>query len=106
MKYQDSAGIILVDARAGINAEENYKNEHLKGARYVDLNRDLATVETDPANGGRHPLPSFEKFAEVLSKLGICLKVILLFMMIKMDQMPQRVFGGCFDQLGTKKFRF
>lgn len=62
--------IILIDARAGINAEENYNKEHLKGARYVDLNKDLATVE-DPANGGRHPLPSFSKFSEVLSKLGI-----------------------------------
>lgn len=62
--------IILIDARAGINAEENYKAEHLKGARYVDLNKDLATVE-DPANGGRHPLPSLSKFSEVLSKLGI-----------------------------------
>ncbi|KIO52548.1 sulfurtransferase [Flavobacterium hibernum] len=63
--------IILIDARAGINAEENYNKEHLKNARYVDLNRDLATVETNPANGGRHPLPSLEKFSEVLSKLGI-----------------------------------
>ncbi|CAD0005495.1 sulfurtransferase [Flavobacterium chungangense] len=66
-----SSGIILVDARAGLNAEENYKNEHLKGARYVDLNKDLATADCNPANGGRHPLPSLDKFAEVLSKLGI-----------------------------------
>lgn len=66
----DLSEIILIDARAGINAEENYKTEHLKSARYVDLNKDLATVE-DPANGGRHPLPSFDKFSEVLSKLGI-----------------------------------
>lgn len=71
VKLQESPEIILIDARAGINAEENYKKEHLKGARYVDLNKDLATVESDPANGGRHPLPSFEKFSEVLSKLGI-----------------------------------
>ncbi|OXB07313.1 sulfurtransferase [Flavobacterium plurextorum] len=62
--------IILIDARAGINAEENFKIEHLQGARYVDLNKDLATVE-NPSNGGRHPLPSFSKFSEVLSKLGI-----------------------------------
>ena len=62
---------ILIDARAGINAEESYNKEHLKNARYVDLNRDLATVETNPANGGRHPLPSLEKFSKVLSKLGI-----------------------------------
>ncbi|TCN59455.1 sulfurtransferase [Flavobacterium circumlabens] len=71
VKLQESSEIILIDARAGINAEENYQKEHLKGARYVDLNKDLATVETNPANGGRHPLPSFEKFSEVLSKLGI-----------------------------------
>lgn len=71
VKLQESSEIILIDARAGINAEENYQKEHLKGARYVDLNKDLATVETDSANGGRHPLPSFEKFSEVLSKLGI-----------------------------------
>lgn len=70
LNLKDSSEIVLIDARVGINAEDNYKNEHLKNARYVDLNRDLATVE-DPANGGRHPLPSFEKFAEVLSKVGI-----------------------------------
>ncbi|MEN2399922.1 sulfurtransferase [Flavobacterium sp. MC2016-06] len=66
-----SSSIVLIDARGGINAEENYTKEHLKGARYVDLNRDLAAVEKDPANGGRHPLPSLQKFSEILSKLGI-----------------------------------
>ena len=71
LKLNNASEIILIDARAGMNAEENFKNEHLKGARYVDLNKDLATVENDPANGGRHPLPSFSKFSEVLSKLGI-----------------------------------
>lgn len=70
LNLKESYTFILIDARAGINAEENYQNEHLNGARYVDLNRDLATVE-DPANGGRHPLPSLEKFSEVLSKIGI-----------------------------------
>ena len=67
----NSSDIVLIGARAGINAEENYKSEHLKGARYVDLNRDLATIDCNPANGGRHPLPSLEKFSKVLSKLGI-----------------------------------
>jgi thiosulfate/3-mercaptopyruvate sulfurtransferase len=71
LQLKNSSKIILVDARAGLNAEENYKNEHLKGARYVDLNRDLATADCNPANGGRHPLPSLEKFSEVLSKLAI-----------------------------------
>ncbi|MEL1254584.1 sulfurtransferase [Flavobacterium sp. DGU38] len=71
LQLKNSTEVILVDARAGLNMEENYKKEHLKGARYVDLNRDLATADCNPANGGRHPLPSLEKFSEVLSKLGI-----------------------------------
>lgn len=71
LKLQHNHEIVLIDARAGANAEENYKNQHLKGARYVDLNQDLAAVKADPANGGRHPLPSLEKFAAVLSYLGI-----------------------------------
>ncbi|KIQ22206.1 sulfurtransferase [Flavobacterium sp. MEB061] len=71
LNLKDSSEIVLIDARAGANAEENYRNEHLKSARYIDLNKDLAAVEKNPANGGRHPLPSLEKFAEVLSKLGI-----------------------------------
>ncbi|WP_394772704.1 sulfurtransferase [Flavobacterium sp.] len=71
LKLKDSSNIILVDARAGINAKENYQIEHLKSARYVDLNKDLATVENDPSSGGRHPLPSFKKFSKVLSNLGI-----------------------------------
>ncbi|WKL48392.1 sulfurtransferase [Flavobacterium pectinovorum] len=71
LNLKDSSEIVLIDARAGANAEENYRNEHLKGARYIDLNKDLAAVEKNPANGGRHPLPSLEKFAAVLSKLAI-----------------------------------
>lgn len=71
LALHSSQNIILIDARAGINAEENYNNEHLQGARFVDLNRDLATVETNPSNGGRHPLPSVSKFSKVLAKLGI-----------------------------------
>lgn len=71
LELHASQKIILIDARAGIGAEENYKKEHLKGARYVDLNHDLATITTEPANGGRHPLPSLDKFSKTLSNLGI-----------------------------------
>lgn len=70
LNIKDSSELILIDARAGINAQENYQKKHLKGARFVDLNKDLATVD-NPANGGRHPLSSLEKFSQVLSKLGI-----------------------------------
>ncbi|AWK07446.1 sulfurtransferase [Flavobacterium crocinum] len=63
--------IILIDARGGSNAFDVYQKEHLKGARFVDLNLDLALVPENPANGGRHPLPTIEQFAETLSNLGI-----------------------------------
>ena len=66
-----SSKIILIDARAGANAFENYQKEHLKDARFVDLNRDLAKIPENPANGGRHPLPSSEEFSNTLSALGI-----------------------------------
>ncbi|PBJ07330.1 sulfurtransferase [Flavobacterium sp. ACN6] len=67
----DLSDIILIDARAGANAFENYQKEHLKGARFVDLNRDLAEIPDDPANGGRHPLPTPAQFSKTLSALGI-----------------------------------
>lgn len=63
--------IILIDARTVADAFEIYQKEHLKGARFVDLNRDLAAVTENPANGGRHPLPTVKEFAETLSAIGI-----------------------------------
>ncbi|MBS1550410.1 MAG: sulfurtransferase [Bacteroidetes bacterium] len=64
-------GLILLDARAGANAWESYKTAHIKNARFIDLDRDLAAVPNNPANGGRHPLPSLFDFAKTLSDLGI-----------------------------------
>lgn len=63
--------IILIDARTGADAFEIYQKEHLKGARFVDLNRDLAAVTENPVNGGRHPLPTVEDFSKTLSSIGI-----------------------------------
>ncbi|WP_433763372.1 sulfurtransferase [Flavobacterium ginsenosidimutans] len=71
IELNTTSKIILIDARAGANTFESYQNEHLKAARFVDLNRDLANIPENPANGGRHPLPSPEEFAETLSSLGI-----------------------------------
>jgi len=62
---------ILIDAGSGDAAYARYKQKHLKGALYVDLNNHLAAVPEDAANGGRHPLPSIENFVELLGNLGI-----------------------------------
>jgi thiosulfate/3-mercaptopyruvate sulfurtransferase len=63
--------ILLVDASNGPNTKLNYENKHLEGALFVDANTQLATIETDVAVGGRHPLPSLEDFSKTLGDLGI-----------------------------------
>jgi thiosulfate/3-mercaptopyruvate sulfurtransferase len=68
--YQ-SENILLVDASNGPNTRLNYENKHLEGAIFVDANTQLATIETDVAVGGRHPLPSIEDFSKTLGDLGI-----------------------------------
>lgn len=63
--------IIILDARTGKDAHQNYLERHIKGARFIDLDNDLAEIGEVAAFGGRHPLPSPEKFSETLSDLGI-----------------------------------
>lgn len=62
---------ILIDARSGPKAKENYENAHLKGALWVDLEQELSEKTENAAQGGRHPLPLVSKFAHLLGKLGI-----------------------------------
>ena len=62
---------MILDDRTGIDARENYLQNHIKGARFIDLDKDLAEIGEDAAFGGRHPLPKISKFAETLQKLGI-----------------------------------
>jgi thiosulfate/3-mercaptopyruvate sulfurtransferase len=62
---------ILIDVRTGPNAKAAYETEHLKGARFVDLDAELAEIHENAAFGGRHPLPSIENFSQFLGRLGI-----------------------------------
>lgn len=54
----------LTDAGHGVQA---YRNGHIPGAVFVDLDADLAGVP----GPGRHPLPPLKDFAESLGRLGI-----------------------------------
>lgn len=56
----------LADAGAGRDA---YESAHLPGARYADLNRDLADLSVQGA--GRHPLPDPRRFAQRLGEWGV-----------------------------------
>lgn len=71
LKNLPTENLIILDARAGKDVYQNYLNKHIKGARFIDLDEDLAEIGENAAFGGRHPLPEIKKFAETLSHLGI-----------------------------------
>lgn len=71
LQQQPQNNFILVDARTGKEAQQQYLSNHLAGALFVDLETQLAAKTANAAQGGRHPLPSPQKFAQVLNKLGI-----------------------------------
>jgi len=68
LTHLNQANYILIDASAG--SKNRYDESHLKGAFYVDVNHDLANIG-DFAIGGRHPLPTFGQFGDLLGKFGI-----------------------------------
>ena len=57
----------LQDPEAGGKA---YLQEHIPGAIYMDLNKDLSNPPE--VHGGSHPLPDKENFVYKLGKNGIC----------------------------------
>jgi thiosulfate/3-mercaptopyruvate sulfurtransferase len=57
----------LMNPAAG---EAAYLESHIPGAVYVHLDRDLSDKSGGGVNGGRHPLPSREKFAAWLGSIG------------------------------------
>ncbi|MGE4512977.1 MAG: sulfurtransferase [Chryseobacterium sp.] len=71
LKNLSTENLVILDARVGKDVYQNYLNKHIKGARFIDLDKDLANIGEDAAYGGRHPLPEIEKFMQTLSDLGI-----------------------------------
>lgn len=71
LKSLSSQNLIILDARAGKDNHQRYLDRHIKGARFVDPDKDLAETGNNAVFGGRHPLPEIGKFAETLSCLGI-----------------------------------
>src|SRR6188474_974230 len=70
-RLMENKAVVLIDARTGADALDKYNAEHLDGACYVDLDKDLSLKSPDAAKGGRHPLPPAKDFAVILGKLGI-----------------------------------
>ena len=69
----DNPQVVVVDCRFKLNdpgwGEESYRTSHIKGAYYLDLNRDLSRVVQ--RHGGRHPLPDSNVLAEKFDRIGI-----------------------------------
>ncbi len=68
--------VVVIDCSADLAKPEagrqQFETQHIAGALFADINTDLATH--DPAvavNGGRHPLPTREHFAQWLGACGI-----------------------------------
>ena len=68
----DDPALVLLDVRWTLgqtDGRERYLEAHIPGARFVDLDRELADAAS-PARG-RHPLPSREAFQRTLRGLGV-----------------------------------
>lgn len=65
--------VLIFDCRFTLGQPDlgraQYQREHIPGAQYIDLEKDLS--DPDRKTGGRHPLPNPEKLAAVLGERGI-----------------------------------
>ncbi|MEM7758796.1 MAG: sulfurtransferase [Cyanobacteria bacterium P01_A01_bin.40] len=69
----DNPQVIIVDCRFQLAnphwGQDSYRQSHIKGAYYLDLNQDLSGEVQ--RHGGRHPLPDSNALAQKLSQMGI-----------------------------------
>jgi thiosulfate/3-mercaptopyruvate sulfurtransferase len=65
--------VVIVDCRFSLadpqRGQQQYKDSHIPGAFYLDLNRDLSSPVQ--AHGGRHPLPDSNQLAATLASIGV-----------------------------------
>lgn len=68
-----SDNIVILDVRFDLQDEQAgrraYERDHIPGAYYIDLKKDLASPAQ--VHGGENPLPNPDQLAEKLGKLGI-----------------------------------
>ena len=66
--------VTLLDVRwslSGPPGQDLYAAGHIPGARFVDLDHQLAAPQTPNGAGGRHPLPTAEDFQAAMRSLGV-----------------------------------
>ena len=69
----DNPQVVVVDCRFKLAdpnwGEKSYRTSHIKGAYYLDLDRDLSGEVL--SHGGRHPLPDSNSLAQKFAQMGI-----------------------------------
>ncbi|MGL5832940.1 MAG: sulfurtransferase, partial [Waterburya sp.] len=69
----DNPKLVVVDCRYQLAdpnwGEQQYYANHIQGAYYLSLDRDLSGEVKD--HGGRHPLPDVNILAQKFSEMGI-----------------------------------
>ncbi|MEL7142551.1 MAG: sulfurtransferase [Cyanobacteria bacterium J06643_4] len=72
-EHLNDPNLVIIDTRFSLAEPEQgrqaYKEAHIPGAYYLDLNQDLSSPVK--AHSGRHPLPNWKTFSQKLSQLGI-----------------------------------
>ncbi|MGG1660259.1 sulfurtransferase [Brevibacillus sp. NRS-1366] len=71
--HMHDENVVIVDCRFALSnsdaGAQDYRADHIPGARYFDLNRDLSGPKGE--HGGRHPLPDPDAAAALFSQAGI-----------------------------------
>jgi thiosulfate/3-mercaptopyruvate sulfurtransferase len=72
-KNLNHPNLVLIDCRYVLGSpgkgNESYQEEHIPGALYFDLEKDLSGPKEK--HGGRHPLPNLDLFVQKLGEAGI-----------------------------------
>lgn len=75
VSYAHAVDIRFADSRYDLAdppaARARYLEGHIPGAAFLDLEADLSDMSIPPEAGGRHPLPSAERFAAAAGRAGI-----------------------------------
>ncbi len=71
--FDKGQNVLFADCRFSLQdpqeGERLFNEEHVPGAAYFDLEKDLSGKVED--TGGRHPLPNIESFVQKIEKVGI-----------------------------------
>ncbi len=72
-KNLDNPSVRIIDCRFVLGSPgkgiDSYVKEHISGALYFDLEKDMSSKVTE--HGGRHPMPELDRIIDKLSTAGI-----------------------------------